>query len=124
MNRALGWRQSEYKQGVMLGLEERNKDAFILWLDTYESTLEDEKKIKRVSEFRKYILNQWDRIFDWRDKVENLPTDARGFGAMEANQKRISLRMRKRGMHGGAAGADAMVKMTQGTGNGTLRGMY
>lgn len=124
MNRAFGWRQSEYKQGVMLALEERNKDAFILWLDTYESTLEDEKKIKRVSEFRKYILNQWDRIFDWRDKVENLPKDARGLGAMESNQRRISFRMKKRGMHWSAAGAEAMVKIKQGMLNGTLREIY
>lgn len=124
LNHALGWKNSHYKQGIKKALKERNKDDFTLWLDTYESTLEEEEKIELLNEFRTYIFNQWDRIFDWRDKVENPPEDARGLGAMESNQRRISFRMKKRGMHWSEQGAEAMVKIKQGMLNSTLRDVY
>ncbi|MED4322024.1 hypothetical protein P9232_11250, partial [Weizmannia sp. CD-2023] len=49
---------------------------------------------------------------------------ARGLGAMESNQRHISFRMKKRGMHWSELGAEAMVKIKQGILNGTLREAY
>lgn len=57
--------------------------------------------------FRTYVLRNWDRIFDWREKVEQAPKDARGLGAMESNQRHISFRMKKRGMHWSEEGCEA-----------------
>ncbi|MFZ2464850.1 MAG: UPF0236 family protein, partial [Caldibacillus thermoamylovorans] len=88
------------------------------------STLTDEKSLKKIKEFRSYILKNWERIFDWRDKVENVPEGARGLGAMESNQRHISFRMKKRGMHWSKKGAEAMVKIKQGILNQTLREAY
>src|SRR5699024_9811963 len=75
-------------------------------VDTYESTLEDEKEIKRVSDFRTYIVNHWERIFDWRNIVEDVPKDARSLGCIESRQRHISFRMKRRGMHWSAKGAE------------------
>lgn len=124
VNRTLGYQDSDYKRGIKKALKEHNKDDFTRWLDTYESTLEDAKKIERVKQFRTYITNHWDRIFDWREAIEHPPGDARSLGAMESNQRRISYRMKKRGMHWSHEGAEAMVKIKQGILNGTLRDVY
>jgi hypothetical protein len=124
LNRALGGGQSEYKDPIRKALKEHNMDDFTLWLDTYESTLEEPKKVEKVKVFRTYIEHNWDRIFDWREKIENIPADARSLGAMESNQRHISFRMKKRGMHWSIEGGEAMVKVKQGILNQTLRDVY
>ncbi len=91
---------------------------------TYESTLDDTKQTEKVEKFRSYILNNWDRIIDWRACINNPPKDARSLGAMESNQRHITYRMKKRGMHWSQDGAEAMVKVKQGKLNGTLREAY
>nr|WP_226035224.1 hypothetical protein [Aquibacillus saliphilus] len=40
------------------------------------------------------------------EKVENPPKDARSLGAMESNQRHVSFRMKKRGMHWSEAGGE------------------
>lgn len=100
MNRTFGYKQSDWKDKIRKALEEHNLDEFTLILDTYESTLETEKAIKKVNEFRTYILNHWDFLLDWRKRINSdVPSGARGLGAMESNQRRITYRMKKRGMH-------------------------
>ncbi|MGY0695049.1 ISLre2 family transposase, partial [Virgibacillus sp. FSP13] len=121
LNRALGGGKSKYKDAIKKAMKEHNIDNFTLWLDTYESTLEGKKEVEKVNTFRTYIVNNWDRIFDWREKVENPPADARSLGAMESNQRHISFRMKKRGMHWSKEGGEAMVKVKQGILNQTLR---
>jgi len=121
LNRALGSKKSSYKDQIRKALKQHDWDQFTLWLDTYESTLEDKKQIEKINEFRTYINHNWDRIFDWREKVENPPEDARGLGAMESN---ISFRMKRRGMHWSSEGSEAMVEVKQGMINNTLRDVY
>lgn len=124
INRTFGYKKNEWKDKIRKALEVRNLDDFTLILDTYESMLEDEKKIERVLKFRTYIINHWDYISDWRTRIDNPPMDARGLGAMESNQRRVSFRMKKRGMHWSKEGAEAMVKIRQGIANNTLREVY
>lgn len=124
LNRALGGGKSKYKDGIRKALKDHNFDDFKLWLDTFESTQDDTKRIGKIKDFRKYIENNWDRIMDWRDVVEKPPEDARGLGAMESNQRHVSYRMKKRGMHWSSEGSEAMVKVKQGILNGTLRDVY
>ena len=124
INRAFGWKMNEFKGNIQCAITEGDKDKFHLWVDTFESTLEDEKEIKRVSDFRTYIVNHWERIFDWRNIVEDAPKDARSLGCIESRQRHISFRMKRRGMHWSAKGAESMVKVKQGILNGTLREVY
>lgn len=126
LNRAFGAKNKEWKSKVKEAIETKDKEKFIAYLDTYESiiVLEDEKRVKKINEFRTYILRNWERIFDWRKQVENPPEGARGLGAMESHQRHISYRMKKRGMHWSKEGAEAMVKVKQGILNDTLRNAY
>ena len=124
INRTFGYKKTEWKDKIRKALENINLEDFKLIVDTYESTQNDEKKIKSISDFRTYILNHWEYIQDWRERAESPPCDARGLGAMESNQRRITYRMKKRGMHWSKDGAEAMVKIKQGIANNTLREVY
>src|SRR5699024_4333079 len=95
-----------------------------LYVNTKESMIEDLKRVEKFSDISTYILNNWDRIFDWSKYVDNLPEGARSLGAMESNQRRITYRMKKRGMHWSPEGAEAKVKVKQGILNDTLRKVY
>src|SRR5699024_12627514 len=103
----------EVKGNIQCAITEGNKDKFHLWVDTFESTLEDEKEIKSVSDFRTYIVNHWERIFDWRNIVADAPKDARSLGCIESRQRHISFRMKCGGMHCSAKGAEFVVNVTQ-----------
>ena len=72
------------------------------------------KKIDQLKKFRNYIQNNWDRIFDWRQKVEKIPDGARSLGAMESNQRRISFRMKRRGMCWSQSWSLGVMKVIQG----------
>jgi hypothetical protein len=123
LNRTFGIK-SEWKDNVQKAVKEHDLDGFTLWVDTYESTLEDSKQLQKLQAFRTYIKGNWDRIFDWRERVENPPENARSLGAMESNQRHVSFRMKKRGMHWSLEGGEAMVKVKQGILNQTLRDVY
>lgn len=124
LNRTFGMQDKLFKPEVREAIQKKDLKQFELWLTTYESTLELDKEIEKVKRFRTYITRNWDRIFDWRDLVEDAPTDARGLGAMESNQRRITFRMKKRGMRWSKKGCEAMVKVKQGIFNDTLRIAY
>ena len=124
INRTFGYKKNKWKDKIREAVKETNLDDFTLILDTYESQLEDEKLIEKVDKFRTYILNHWDYISDWRKRTNDAPKGARGLGAMESNQRHITYRMKKRGMHWSREGAEAMVKVKQGIANNTLREVY
>lgn len=114
----------EWKEKVHTAVKEKDVNTFRLCLDTIESQLEEQKAIDRISALRSYLLNNWERIFDWREKIDGVPEGARGLGAMESHQRHVTFRMKKRGMHWGQPGAEAMVKVKQGMLNGTLYQAY
>lgn len=116
--------ETDWREKVQKAVREKDKEQLILYLDTIESQLVEEKEIDRLQGLRTYLLNQWERIFDWREQVPEVPEGARGLGSMESHQRRISFRMKKRGMHWSTKGAEAMVKVKQGMINGTLREAY
>lgn len=124
LNRTFGMKDDTFKPKVRKAIQNHDFDSFILWMTTYESTLETEKDLEKFNDLKTYIVGNWDRIFDWRDEVEDVPDNARGLGAMESHQRRITYRMKKRGMHWSVEGCEAMVKIKQGMFNGTLRDAY
>src|SRR5699024_2016797 len=81
-------------------------------------------EIKRGSDFRTYIVNHWERIFDWRNIVEDAPHDARSLGCSESRQRHISFRMKRRSMQCSAKGAESKVIVKQGILNETIRDVY
>ncbi|MDM8100606.1 MULTISPECIES: ISLre2 family transposase [Oceanobacillus] len=124
VNRTFPSEEKGNKKAVRKAIKTRDLEAFKLQVDTYESTLEDDKQIEKVQRFRQYILHNWQRIYDWREVISDCPADARKLGAMESHQRQVSFRMKKRGMHWSQAGGEAMVKIKQGIRNQTLRQAY
>ena len=124
LNRTFGMKDDLYKSEVRQAIQEKDMNSFQLWMDTFESTLEFDQDLEKFEGFKTYITKNWDRIFDWRKVVEDAPVDARRLGAMESNQRRITFRMKKRGMHWSQKGCEAMIKVKQGMFNGTLRNAY
>ena len=122
--RLCGTKEKELAASLRKTIQRKEKDQFILLLDTYESQLKEKKEREKVEKFRSYILNNWDRIFDWRNVVEKAPEGARGTGAMESRNRTVTFRMKRRGMHWSNQGAEAMVKVMQGLLNGTLKQAY
>ena len=121
LRKGCGQEKGEWIPPLRLALQKKEKESFIVHLDTYESRLDESRDREKVAQFRSYILNNWERIFDWRTVVPTLPSDARGLGAMESRNRTITFRMKKRGMHWSADGAEAMAKVMQGMLNGTLQ---
>src|SRR5699024_9834760 len=109
INRTFGYQKSELKDKIKKALKVYDLDEFKLVIDTHESKLEDDKEIEKLNNFRTYILNHWDYVQDWRKRMPNAPRDARSLGCMESNQRKISFRMKNRGMHWSKAGAESMV---------------
>lgn len=124
INRTFGYKKSELKDQLKAAIKKHDLNTFTLILDTYESTLDNEKEIERLNKFRTYLHNHWDYVKDWRERKTEFPKKARGLGSMESNQRKISFRMKKRGMHWSKEGAEAMVKVKQGILNNTLREVY
>src|SRR5699024_11851710 len=77
INRAFGWKMNEFKGNIQCAITEGDKDKFHLWVDTFESTLEDDKEIKRISDFRTYIVNNCKSIFYWMNIVYDVTLDTR-----------------------------------------------
>lgn len=124
LNRTFGMQDDVYKPEIRKAIRGKNMEDFNRWMDTFESTIELEDDLEKFKVFKTYIQNNWDRIFDWRTVIKDAPADARKLGAMESNQRRITFRMKKRGMHWSPNGCEAMVKIKQGIFNDTLREAY
>lgn len=105
----------------------RRKDlvGVIRLLETYESNQEEQESIEQAEQVKQYLIQHWDRLFDWRQglKKKELPECAGRLGAMESNQRYLTFRMKKRGMHWGQS-EEGMVKVIQGIRNGTLKAAY
>ncbi|BBN98284.1 ISLre2 family transposase [Sporolactobacillus terrae] len=110
---------------IQQAIQRKDRTEVILLLDTYESNLDEDERIKQVEKVKQYLIGHWDRLFDWREIMakETLPENAGRLGAMESNQRHLTFRMKKRGMHWGES-EEGMVKVIQGIRNGTLKAAY
>ncbi|WKB34969.1 UPF0236 family protein [Terrilactibacillus sp. S3-3] len=113
----------DWLKAAKKAVRDKQEETLVTILDTYESQLENDKQIQKVADVKKYLMNHWSRLFDWRDKDKQAPKIAGKLGAMESNQRHLTFRMKKRGMHWGGS-VEAMVKVIQGCQNGTLQAAY
>ena len=102
-------------------IQKRDRDSFKAIVDTALGNAEIEKEEKRIKEMEQYLSGHWDILRDWREGSPNPPSQARGMGCMESNQRRLSYRMKHRSMYWSEKGAHAVAKVQQGVENGTLR---
>ncbi|RYL92761.1 ISLre2 family transposase [Sporolactobacillus sp. THM7-4] len=108
---------------IQRAVRNKDQDRVIALIDTCESQLDDDQRVKEVEAAKSYLLNHWDRLFDWREIVKDKPEHAGKLGAMESHPRHLTFRMKKRGMHWGAS-AEGMVKVLQGRLNKTLKETY
>lgn len=115
----------EWVRKVQEAIREKDRDTAVTLIDTFESHLDGDSWAKKVEETKHYLLNHWDRLLDWRTAFDKqkLPPHAGRMGSMESNQRYLTFRMKKRGMHWGHS-LENMVKVIQGMRNGTLRDTY
>jgi hypothetical protein len=89
-------------------------------IDTSMGNAECSREEKRIQEMADYLLNHWPYLQDWRSQTKYSLENARGMGTIESNLRRMSYRMKRRGMRWSLKGAQAVVKVQQGKINGTL----
>ncbi|RCS34177.1 UPF0236 family transposase-like protein [Heyndrickxia coagulans] len=113
---------SHYPLDEWLGLVPHQRYSPLVELKVAE--LASENTYREVAD----ILKEWTAVSLSHTTVGNMvkhvgKTQAEADKA-ESNQRHISFRMKKRGMHWSELGAEAMVKIKQGILNGTLREAY
>ena len=64
LNRTFGYKRSKLKDQLKDAIKSHDYETFTLILDTYESTLDNEKEIEKVNKFRIYLLNHWQYVKD------------------------------------------------------------
>ena len=89
-------------------------------IDTSLGNAESPREEKRIREMGDYLLNHWPYLQDWRSQTKHSLENARGMGTIESNLRRMSYRMKRRGMRWSKKGAQAVVKVQQGVMNSTL----
>lgn len=76
-------------------------------LDTAESMCTDEEAAYQLDEFRKKLLNN----FQYTKPAESRGLTHAGIGIMESQHRKVSYRMKRRGMYWSIKGADTMSRM-------------
>ncbi len=85
---------------------------------SYRKKKKDKKKVIKL---KKYLLNNWDALLDYRERDLDLPENVRGMGAMESNiDKIIADRFKKKGMRWTRKGARNLLKVIIAKENGKL----
>jgi hypothetical protein len=101
-------------------LEKGDRRRVKVIIDTGVGNAECEGEEKRIQEMGNYLLKHWKELPDWRSRSRCMLENDRGMGTMESNLRRMSYRMKRRGMKWSVKGAQAVVKVQQGVLNGTL----
>jgi len=124
INRRIFWAlgSSNYIPKINTAIENREKEKLIEILNKAKSYRQKEKQKENVEELKKYFLNHWEALEDYREKDIDFPDNARGMGAMESNiDKVIADRFKKKGMRWSKKGAKNLVKIKLSKINGELK---
>nr|WP_019795498.1 hypothetical protein [Streptococcus sobrinus] len=102
------------------GIREHKRGYLITAFDTLESLIEDETELEAVLKFRRKLLGR----FPQTKPAHLRGLSHKGIGVMETQHKKITYRMKKRGMYWSPAGADTMSQMIIEREEGTLRELF
>lgn len=102
------------------GIREHKRGYLITAFDTLESLVEDETELEAVLKFRRKLLGR----FPQTKPAHLRGLSHKGIGVMETQHKKITYRMKKRGMYWSPAGADTMSQMIIEREEGTLRELF
>lgn len=105
---------------ALKGIREHKRQQLIVVFDTLESLIEDEAELEKMLAFKRKLLSRF---------TQTKPAHLRGLshkaiGIMESQHRKITYRMKKRGMYWSPAGADTMSRMIIEREEGTLRELF
>ena len=102
-------------------LIDHDKEKVMELLDKAESYRKKDKDKKKVGQLRRYILNNWEEIKDFRERGYCLPDDTRGMGVIESNiDKILANRFKKQGISWSVEGAENLARIIIADRNGEL----
>jgi len=119
ITRCLG--RSSFTPKLKKALIDHDKEKAMEILDKAESYRKKDKDKKKVGQLRRYILNNWEKIKDFRERGYILPDDTRGMGVIESNiDKILANRFKKQGISWSVEGAENLARIIIADRNGEL----
>lgn len=99
MNQALKRNLSSFPSGLtnkaFKAIKNRDKSGLKTVLDTAESFIESDEKLEAFQRFSRQLMKN----FKFTDKPESFGLSSNGIGIMESQHRKITYRMKNRGMY-------------------------
>ena len=101
-------------------VKSRDKGLLKTVLDTAESLIKSDKKLESFQRFRRQLLKN----FKYTDHPESFGLSSKGIGIMESQHRKVTYRMKNRGMYWSEKGADTMSQTILLNYTGELRDLF
>lgn len=111
---------SEILSKAFLAIKNRDKKGLEVVLDTAESLIESQEKQEQFLSFKRRILEQ----FRYTARPEKKGLGSSGIGIVESQHRKITYRMKNRGMYWSRKGADTMSQTILLSDRGILRNLF
>jgi len=113
---------SKYMERIQEAIENENKEALKKHLQEAKSYRHTKKGKEKVEKLKKYLLDHWQQLIDYRKRDIELPEDAQGMGGIESNiDKMIVHRCKNEGMRWSKEGIKNLIKILIAAENGELK---
>ena len=124
VNQALKRNLSSFPSGLtnkaFKAIKNRDKSGLKTVLDTAESFIESDEKLEAFQRFSRQLMKN----FKFTDKPESFGLSSNGIGIMESQHRKITYRMKNRGMYWSKKGANAMSQTILLSHTGELRDLF
>lgn len=111
---------SELREKVFNAIKKYSKHELEVTLDTTESVLSSEKEEEKFSIFKKKMLTN----FQYLKPAKLRGLKSKGIGIMESQHRKVTYRMKKRGMYWSKRGASTMSQIIIMSYEGKLRDLF
>ncbi|MDN6244850.1 MAG: ISLre2 family transposase, partial [Tetragenococcus koreensis] len=110
----------ELEQGLFSAIQLHSKKSTRVILDTAESLINNEEELELFNKFKTKLLQN----FQYTKPAELRGFSHRGIGVMETQHRKLTYRMKRRGMYWSEKGANTMSKMILAVYNDSLRELF
>lgn len=110
----------ELEDRIFQAIQKHNRKELKLVLDTAESLIENETELEVFLKFKKKMMIN----FQYTKPAELRGLAHKGIGVMETQHRKVTYRMKKRGMYWSEKGANTMSKMILEVYNHSLRELF
>jgi hypothetical protein len=110
----------ELEQRLFSAIQLHSKKSTRVILDTAESLINNEEELELFNKFKTKLLQN----FQYTKPAELRGFSHRGIGVMETQHRKLTYRMKRRGMYWSEKGANTMSKMILAVYNDSLRELF